>query len=1055
MHTSAGLLVAAATCAMKPLRIPWCALVAVAMAVAIMPARAQVVFSLDVDQFSDVTSVLFHSEGTNVVTPSAGPTGSAFQFSHSGSTPADSTDVVSQWAIGHGASPTNFAPVLGSQWQLTFTANNSASTATDRINVYLGSTNNGTGAENYLLGFQISSGTATSPLAIGVQLVINGVKSTMTNLNGSVSRSYRFVINESSNTFTALIDSGSGFAEVGAGALPFANSERRVFFSIRDRQPQLGLNEVGTITALTIENLVAPTNQPQIVSFSATPATIGLAGNSTLSWSASNFVGLAISPTVGSVTSLTTNGAGSVVVSPASSTTYTLTATNLTGSVSAQATVTVQLPVPVISSFTATPALITNGQSSTLAWSVTGADSLSLSPGIGNVTGLTSTNVTPTNNTTYVLSASNGWGTVQAQAQVLLNKPKPNFLFIAIDDLKSICGFMSENPGNFLSRIYPDPVKRAQIRGILTPKIDTLAANGIGFHRAYCAASVCRPSRTALMTGYRPNESQITGNANLYFRDASHPLSLRTVTTLPGLLMQNGYYAAGSGKIIHGDSDLETDYTGATINGTFYSSWSMWFDTVPSTGSSGTRVRSPWSPPGSELDFGYNSGPLNGEIDYATADFIARLLENGTVSYNGRTATISTNQPFFLACGIHKPHLPFYMPKEILDLFDVNDITASRAMLDEFFADTSDTSQGGSYTSGDMYDVRTNGNTYGATIGVAEGDVRGYQEIVRHYLAASALADRAVKRLLDGLAASPHASNTVVVLWSDHGWYLGEKYRFRKTMLWDEAANCLLVVRDPRPGMQAAPGTPCYRTVSLQDLYPTIASLASVAKPSYVKGYDISPLLLDPRRPWNIPAQTSMGDVGIRAGLWAFFKKSPEELYDVANDPDEIVNLASNPAYSSVKSMMDALLTRSVNNDAFAERDNDSFSNWQLGWWGWLTNTPSKSTNNPDSDIANNYAEYVRFGNPLAPDNDAGKPQLVSGPGSLGLQFDVRDKDSNTVYRVEASTNLANWSSIWASSNAAALNAATVSGANTGRRTVLVSTNTSAPKLFLRTRAGN
>ena len=153
--------------------------------------------------------------------------------------------------------------------------------------------------------------------------------------------------------------------------------------------------------------------------------------------------------------------------------------------------------------------------------------------------------------------------------------------------------------------------------------------------------------------------------------------------------------------------------------------------------------------------------------------------------------------------------------------------------------------------------------------------------------------------------------------------------------------------------------------------------------------------------------------------------------------------------------MLDSLLTRSVNNDAFAERDNDSFSNWQLGWWGWLTNTPSKSTNNPDSDIANNYAEYVRFGNPLAPDNDAGKPQLVSGSGSLGLQFDVRDKDSNTVYRVEASTNLANWSSIWASSNAAALNAATVSGANTGRRTVLVSTNTSAPKLFLRTRAGN
>ena len=175
----------------------------------------------------------------------------------------------------------------------------------------------------------------------------------------------------------------------------------------------------------------------------------------------------------------------------------------------------------------------------------------------------------------------------------------------------------------------------------------------------------------------------------------------------------------------------------------------------------------------------------------------------------------------------------------------------------------------------------------------------------------------------------------------------------------------------------------------------------------------------------------------------------------MANDPDEIVNLAGNPAYTSVKNAMDALLTRSVNNDAFAERDNDAFLNWQLGWWGWLTNTPSKSTNNPDGDIADNYAEYIRFGNPLSPDNDAGKVQLVSSPGAVAVRFDVRDKDSNTVYRVESSTNLANWTTFWQSSNSNALNAATVSGANTGRRTVEVGTNTSAPQLFLRTRAGN
>jgi arylsulfatase A-like enzyme len=1028
---------------------------------ALLTARAQVIFSLDVGEFSDITSVLFHSEGTNVVTPSAGTTGSAIQFTHNGAVPLDATDVVSQWAIGNGASPTNFAPLLGSQWQFTFTANNSASTATDRLNVYLGSAHNGSGQENYPLGFQIGSGSATTPLAQGVQLVVNGVRNTMTNLNGSVSRSYRFVINESSNTFTALIDSGSGFAQVGAGALPFANSERRVFFGIRDRQPQSGLNEVGTITALTIENFVAPTNQPQIASFTATPATIGPAGSSTLSWSASNFVGLAISPTVGDVTSLTTNGVGSVAVSPASTTTYTLTATNLTGSISAQVTVTVQLPLPVISSFTATPSLISTGQTSTLAWTVSGADYLSLNSGVGNVTGQSSVPVSPASSTVYTLTATNIWGAVQAQAAVTVtgggSTNKPNFLFIAIDDMKPVCGFMSENPGNFLNRIYPDPVKRAQVKAILTPNIDALAASGVAFHRCYTAASVCRPSRTALMTGYRPNESGITGNADPYFRDASRPLSLRTVTTLPQLLRSNGYFTAGCGKILHTGSDLETDFTGATINGTFYNSWSTWFSGAPSTGSSGTRVMSPWSPTGIEIEFGYDSGPLAGQGDYATADLIARIFENGSVSYNGRTATISTNQPFFLACGIFRPHLPEYMPKAYLDLPELaaTNIFATRASLDAMYADLNDVDGGGSLTSGDMYDVRTKGNTYGASIGIAEGDVRGYQETVRHYLAAVVLADRCVKRLLDALNASPYASNTVVVLWSDHGWYLGEKYLFRKTQLWDEACNNVLVIRDPRPGMQAAPGTPCYRTVSLQDLYPTIASLAGVAKPAHVKGYNISPLLKDPRRPWNIPAQTSMGDVAIRAGQWALLKRNPDELYDVANDPDEIVNLINNGAYTQVKNAMNTLLTRSVNNDAFPERDDDSFLNWQMGWWGWLTNTPSKSTNNPDGDIANNYAEYVRFGNPLASDNGAGTPQLVSSPGSIGLQFDVRDKDSNTVYRVEASTNLANWNSIWASSNAAALNAATVSGANTGRRTVLVNTNTGAPQLFLRTRAGS
>jgi arylsulfatase A-like enzyme len=826
-----------------------------------------------------------------------------------------------------------------------------------------------------------------------------------------------------------------------------------VFFGIRERQPQQGLNEVGSISSLIIENL----SGPLISSFTVVPDTIDTGESATLHWAVSNHTGVALTPAVGDVTTLTTNGLGSVAVNPSDTTVYTLTATNAEGGATAQTTVTVRVPRPQIQSFTVSPSAITNGQTATLAWSVVDADSVSISPGVGTVWIAGNQAVTPTNTTTYTLTASNVWGL--SQAQVLLTVTDegfviPNFLFIAIDDLKPTCGFLSENPGNLLNRIYPDPVKRAQICSILTPTIDALAASGVGFHRAYCAASVCRPSRTALMTGYKPDESGIYGNGDGYFRLPSQPVFLQNAITLPQHLKANGYTTAGTGKIYHTGGDAEADPA---------YSWTTWFASVPSTGNNGSRVKSPWSPTtaGAEvLEFGYDSGPIADQGDYANADFIARLMTDGAISYSGRSVSITNGQPWFLACGIFRPHLPHYMPRELLDLFDVNDITASRAMLDEFYADTGDVNGGGGLNSGDMYDLRTHGNSYGVSVGVAEGDVRAYQEQLRHYLACAALADRCVKRLLDALDASPWARNTVVVLWSDHGWYLGEKYLFRKTKMWDEAANCVLVIRDPRPGAQAPGGTPCYRPVSLQDLYPTIVSMAGLTPPAHVAGADISPLVADPRRSWNIPAQTTYGGHSIRIGRWSYIKKSASdtELYDLPNDPDEITNLSGHPAYASVKSTMESLLARTISypaRDPWPERDEDSFESWRFGWWGWPgTNDTSIATANPDGDALRNDGEYYHFGNPLSPDSDRARLPVVAGPGTVGVRFDLRDLDSNTVYRVESTADFSTWSSIWASSNNAALDAATISGAGTGRRTVQVNVSATNGAAFLRTRAG-
>lgn len=717
--------------------------------------------------------------------------------------------------------------------------------------------------------------------------------------------------------------------------------------------------------------------------------------------------------------------------------------------------------LPSIASFSADPVYIPTGGVSQLSWSVLDADGVSILPLVGDVATSGSTNVLPPVSTTFELVATNENGAVTGLVNVVVGEQPPNFIFIAIDDLKPICGFMAEDPGNFLNRIYPDPAKLQEIRAILTPNIDALASGGIGFHRAYCPQTVCGPSRNAIMTGYRPHESGITANAQPTFRDPQFPEWLRTCTTLPQYLRDNGYTTAGAGKIFHTPEDSYADWTGATINGTFYNSWTMWFNGVPSTGNSGSRSMSPWSPknkyPGSIMVFGYDDGPLVGQGDYATANFIGNLLQNNEATHGSRSVTISPDNPFFLACGIFRPHLPFYMPKYLLDLFDVDDITASRAMLDAFYADTVDAPGSGSLNSGDMFEMRDHGNAYGASLSppVAEGDVRAYKETVRHYLAAAALADRCVGHLLDKLAASPYADNTIVVLWSDHGWYLGEKYLWRKTRLFEEAANCVLVIRDPRPGAHGdAAGTQSFRTVSLQDLYPTMATMAGLTVPSHVAGYDLSPLLANPKRPWNIPAQSSDGvGASIRFGRWSYIDRFGIQLYDLANDPNEITNLAGNPDYADVQAMMANMLQRSVNNDPFHDRDDPSFESWQLGQWGWFTNRLAGANDNPDGDLFTNAQEYYFFGDPHVADELAGGLKGVRSNGQLGLTFDLRDLDPAALYQVEQSTNLVDWVSVWSSDDAEALDAATVSGAGTGQRSVQVNAATTNNAAYYRARA--
>ena len=781
----------------------------------------------------------------------------------------------------------------------------------------------------------------------------------------------------------------------------------------------LSMNSDGAITALRADEFrlatsfpeAAPKDIPEPVvvdSFTSNPSLIASGQESSLQWQTSNATNITISSVPGSQPS---NGV--VSVSPAITTTYMLTAGNSLGDESAQTTVTV-----VTLEFSSDKDVI-DGSPTTLSWNAPGATGVTIST-IGVVATSGTLEVNPTETTTYTIEASYPEGTVSRA--VTISQPAdapPNFLFIAIDDLKPINGYMADNPGNFLNFLYPDPKVRAQVVANLTPNIDRLAETGIPFHRAYCSNAVCRPSRTALMSGFRPYTSNITGNADEDIRDSNNPLVANSIT-LSQNLKNNGYFTAGCGKIWHNPTDQAADKA---------NSWTAWIDPVPDylSATKGSNTLSEWSPvfsvnPNSVMRWGTDSGPTEGQGDYNNAEFIARLIEQGAINADGQSLDI-TKSPWFLACGIFRPHLPFNCPQELADLFDIDDMVADQATLAYFLADDN-----ASASDGDMADILEQGRARAAANGLTndEGEIRAYKECVRHYLGSVALADRCVGRLLDALDASPYADNTVVVLWSDHGWFLGEKNRWRKTTQWDEAANCVLVVRDPRPGQQAAPGTPCFRTVNLQDLYPTIMSLADVPLPSShaVAGYDITPLLTNPQRAWNIPALTTGGtnDHGLRFGEWSYIRDNDDvssaKLFHLPSDPDERSDLAGDPQFASVKSELDALLNRMVAGDPFPERNDDSFANWRLGFSSWPQDGDETDRNtDPNQNGVDNFGEYLRFSDPFA--TGLTVPLLGFGEGpELSLRFPIRSTDQNLIYKVEKSETLEStpWPSIWNSS---------------------------------------
>ena len=431
---------------------------------------------------------------------------------------------------------------------------------------------------------------------------------------------------------------------------------------------------------------------------------------------------------------------------------------------------------------------------------------------------------------------------------------KPNVLFIAVDDLNDWVGCLGGHP-------------QAQ-----TPNIDALANEGVVFTYAYCPAPACGPSRTALMYGVLPHKSGSYGHSSVY-----NPENLLPKDSLPLnlLLQRNGYYTAGCGKIFHYGEERGWDAYVSNFQGVKMKSKAL--------GSS--RPLSDWK-----------FGPIDTENDSDTSD---GKLTDWAIDQLKK----DHEKPFFIALGLRKPHLPWYAPKKYFELYDPDEIKLPLTQ------------------EGDLEDIPAAGRIFAhnlvgffnANDHEAITNKKGaWKELVRAYLATSSFADANVGRLLDALKNSPHSENTIVVLWGDHGWHLGEKQHWRKMTLWEQGTRTPLIIRMPGA---TGNGNQAESPVSLQDIFPTLVDLCGLEAKQQLDGNSLRPLLMNPKAVWDKPVLISHGpgNFAVRANQWRLIRYADgsEELYDLNKDPDEFSNLAVHPDYDDERKRLRQYLPKS------------------------------------------------------------------------------------------------------------------------------------------------
>ncbi len=450
----------------------------------------------------------------------------------------------------------------------------------------------------------------------------------------------------------------------------------------------------------------------------------------------------------------------------------------------------------------------------------------------------------------------------------LLAAEKPNVLFVAVDDLKPLVGAAG------------DPHAK-------TPHLDALAKRGTTFTRAYCQQAVCSPSRSSLLTGRRPDSTQVYDLVT-HFRKA-----LPDVVTLPQHFKANGYYAHGVGKIFHVGYNDEP-------------SWSVPWE--------GTKGRA-FGPDGQKLLAKLKAdAKAKGEDETKVRGlaFEAPDVDDATLN-DGWTANRAIDilkdrkekkEPFFLAVGFIKPHLPFVAPKKYWDLYDPAKLPV--AMSSD---PPKDAPKFGPQNGGELRAYHEMPKS-----GAIPADTQ--RKLVHGYYAAISYMDAQLGRVLDALKEQGFADNTVVILWGDHGWHLGDHGMWCKHTNYEQATRATLLMS--KPG-QKTTGKQCDGLIEFVDIYPTLAEVCGLPKPDGVEGYSFAPLLDDPAKKWKAaafsqyprtPGQPTGPLMGyaVRTDRYRYVewrKKGTtevvaRELYDHKTDPAEDTNVAAAEANKAV-----------------------------------------------------------------------------------------------------------------------------------------------------------